>query len=203
MTCFKIVYYTEKLNEKEYYKTLCKLKSNANLIHTITLSNGHDITFMSSKPRYVLTDHSGLPIYRDEGSVLNTYWCKTFVRSTENMIVSRFGLPYFMHIFEDQPYCDYETFVNSYDFTDVVTLSVDNEKMNTNFNIKDNTIKFNDKDKYKSLINGKITGEDLGLNVLDVNQTVDPLMYFDDSSVVVDGIINLNIASIQVAQVNI
>lgn len=200
MACYKKVYSSKTLNERDYYKALSKLKSNAMIIHTIDLANGHDLVFMSTKPRYITTDPFGLPIYKDDYATLNSYTSKNVVEANDNLVVSRFGLPNFIHLFEDQPYCDYETFVDCYDFNNSANIDINSNLGSAITTNQNGDIELTDIDILNSVINNEIPLSDIGLEVKNINQRIDPLDYFGDL-VVVDGIINLNIVGIEVTQV--
>ena len=200
MACYKKVYRSKTLNERDYYKALSKLKSNAMIVHTIDLANGHDLTFLSTKPRYITTDPFGLPIYKDDYATLNSYSNKLVVEANDNLVVSRFGLPNFIHLFEDQPYCDYETLVNCYDFNNSINLDINS---NLGFGLTTNPngdVEVTDMSIFNSLVCGEASLSDIGFEVKNMNQRIEPLDYFGDS-VVVDGIINLDIVGIEVSQV--
>lgn len=200
MSCYKKVYSSRVLNERDYYKAMSKLKSNAGIIHIIDLANGHNLAFMSTRPRYITTDPFGLPIYRDEHATLNSYTNKTVVEANDNLVVSRFGLPNFIHLFEDQPYCNYETLVDCYDFDNSINLNT-NDNLGTGLTTNQNgDIELTDIDAFNSIINNEASLSDIGLEVKNINQRIEPLDYFGDS-VVVDGIINLDIVGIEVTQV--
>lgn len=200
MSCYKKVYRSEVLNERDYYKALSKLKSNAQIIHIINLANGHDLVFMSTKPHYITTDPFGLPIYKDEHAILNSYTNKIVVEANDNLVVSRFGLPNFIHLFEDQPYCDYETLVNCYDFDNSINIDI-NSNLGSGLTTNPNgDIELTDIDTFNSVINNEVPLSNIGLEVKNINQRIEPLDYFGDL-VVVDGIINLDIVGIEVTQI--